>query len=176
MRLTERIAASVRRHARTLWERIPSGRIEVVALWGGGLVLGALVFRQTLDLPLPAAIACWLVAAVCGLVLAMRVEPILWEAPATGRAGAEPEPKPKSEPVQPERRPVRPLLDLIEIPGGIFRMGSPPPTEEQIAAYAREWTEALGGARSPRGAQRNPGCRAWIPLCFIQATCCGVSG
>jgi len=160
MRSAQLILASVGRHVRMLWGRIPSGRIEVVVLWGVGLVLGALAFRQTLDLPLPAAIACWLAAAVFGLVLAMRVEPILWEEPAADGSGAEPEPKPKSEPVQPKRRPVRPLLDLVEIPGGTFRMGSTPPTEEQVGAYAREWVEVLGGELEERTSQ----VREWLQV------------
>jgi sulfatase modifying factor 1 len=156
MRLPELITASVGRHARTLWERIPSSQIEVVAVWGAGVFLGALAFWQTLDLPLPAAIACWVAAGACSVVLAMRAEPILWEDRAAGGSGLEPEPSP--EPTPPKRRRVRPLLDLVEIPGGTFRMGSPPPTEEQVAAYAREWVEAFGGELDERTSQ----VREWL--------------
>jgi formylglycine-generating enzyme required for sulfatase activity len=156
MRLAPLILTSVRRHAQTLWGRIPSGRIEVAVLWAGGLALGALAFRQTLDLPLPAAIACWVAAGACGLILAVRAEPILWEEPAAGGSGTEPARKPK--PAPPKQRRVRPLLDLVEIPGGTFRMGSPSPTEEQVAAYAREWVEALGGELEERTGQM----REWL--------------
>jgi len=139
MRLAQLITVSLRRHAQTLWGRIPSGPFEVAVLWVVGLALGALALWQTLDLPMAAAIACWVVAGACGLILATRAEPILWEERAAGGAGAEPKPSPL------KRRQFRLLLDLVEIPGGTFRMGSPPPNEEQVAAYARDWVEAFGG-------------------------------
>ena len=152
MRLFQLNTASARRRARTLWERIPSGRLEVAALWVLGFAVGAALFWQTLELPTSAAIACWVAVGVCGLVLALRAKPILWEGPVAGGASAasDPEPEPESEPTPFEPRRARPLLDLIEIPGGTFRMGSSPPTEEQIAAYAREWHEALGGELEER--------------------------
>jgi len=155
MRLAQLITASVRRRAQTLWGRIPGGRIEVALLWTAGLCLGALAFRQTLDLPLPAAIACWMATGACGLILAARAEPILWEeSVATPPA----QPEPRTKPAPPTRRRVAPLLDLVEIPGGTFLMGSPPPSEGQAAAYAREWVEALGGELDEGTNQM----RAWL--------------
>jgi sulfatase modifying factor 1 len=154
MRVAQLNIAELRRHAQALWGRIPSGRLEVAVLWVVGLALGALAFWQTLDLPTPVAIACWVVAGACGLILATRAEPILWEERAAGRAGAEPTPKA----TPPKRRQIRLLLDLVEIPGGTFRMGSPPPTEEQVAAYAREWAEAGGGELE----QRTSEVREWL--------------
>lgn len=132
---------------RALWERIPGTAVEVALLWVGGLALGALAFRATLALPLPAALACWGAAAGLGLLLARRAEPVLWEEGGGGRE-TEPEPAPVQDQTAPPR--VPPLLDLVQVPGGTFRIGSPPATEEQVAAYARDWVEALGGELEKR--------------------------
>jgi len=133
---------------RALWNRIPATAVEVALLWIGGLALGALAFQATLALPLPAALACWGAAAGLGLLLARRAEPVLWEGGGGGRE-AEPEAVQDQAPPPPPPR-VPPLLDLVQVPGGTFRMGSPPTTEEQIAAYARDWVEAFGGELEKR--------------------------
>ena len=127
-----------------LRNRIPASRFEIGLLWMLGLGVGAAGFVATLALPLPAAIACWVAAAALGGGLALRAEPLLWEAPPPPVAGPQAPSVPVPEPPPPPPRLAPPaLLDLVALPGGDFQMGSPPATEEQIRAYAEEWAQAF---------------------------------
>jgi len=135
--------ARLARHLQALWERCPATWFEVLFLWACGLALGALAFQASLALPWPAALAGWGAAAGLGLLLARRAEPILWEEAEPGRPAPEPAPPALTRTPAPAPAPprVRPLLDLVEVPGGTFRMGSPPADEAQVAAYARDWAQ-----------------------------------
>jgi formylglycine-generating enzyme required for sulfatase activity len=135
---------SAGRGLRRLWGRIPGSRLEIGLLWAIGLGLGAAGFVATLTLPLSAALACWAVVAAIGCWLAFGAEPLLWEAPPEPAAAAVAPTTAAPETSPTPARPAPPvLLDLVTIPGGDFRMGSPPATEAQIRAYAEEWAPLL---------------------------------
>ncbi len=93
-----------------------------------------------LALPLPAALACWAAATRLGLLLARRAKPVLWEESGGAGREAEPERMQDQAPPSPPTR-VPPLLDLVQVPGGTFRMGSPPASEKQVADFARRWRD-----------------------------------
>ncbi len=140
------IAAAFQRRARALWDRIPGTRVEILLLWALGLALGIAVFRSTLALSLPAALVCWAAVAGLGLLLVWRAEPILWEEETPGERAAESGSEPGLDQAPPpETTRVRPLLELIPIPGGTFQMGSPAATEAQVMAFARDWAQVSGG-------------------------------
>ncbi|WP_058557646.1 formylglycine-generating enzyme family protein [Thiohalocapsa sp. ML1] len=126
-----------------------SARWLAALLWLLGLGLGWLAFRVGLGLSGPGALLFWLAAIAAGLLLALRVEPLLDE--------AAPAPAPP-EPPAPPRPP--PLFETIAIPAGGFRMGSEPASAEQVRRYAREWAPILGGKPEERERQ----VRDWLAL------------
>lgn len=149
----------IRRRARVLWDRTPGTAIETLLLWAFGLALGGLAFWTTIALPLHAAIAVWACAVGLGLLMARRAEPILWEESGIGERDAEAEAEPgRDQTPRSEPPPVPPLLDMVQIPGGTFRMGSPEATEAQVADFAGRWGEAFGS--NPEEQMR--GVRDWL--------------
>lgn len=72
-----------------------------------------------------------------GLLLALRAEPVLEGVSPRAKAQRETQPPP------PPRPPA--LLDMVRIPGGLFRVGSPPASVEELEEYAAQWAEAYGG-------------------------------
>jgi formylglycine-generating enzyme required for sulfatase activity len=124
-----------------------SSRWLAALLWLLGLGLGWLAFRVGLGLSGPGALLFWLAAIAAGLLLALRVEPLLDE--------AVPAPAPP-EPPAPPRPP--PLFETIAIPAGSFRMGAEPASAEQVRRYARDWAEVVGGAPN----EREPQFRDWL--------------
>ncbi|WP_295392559.1 hypothetical protein [uncultured Thiodictyon sp.] len=136
-------AARVKGRIQSLWERIPRTWWEVLLLWAASLALGTFAFWTIRNLPFPAVLACWATAAGLGLLFVGRTEPILWEAPAPA-----PEPELLPNPIPPPAATRgSPLLDLVPIPGGTFRMGSPPATQAQIAEFVRHSGMVQSGGR-----------------------------
>jgi formylglycine-generating enzyme required for sulfatase activity len=119
-----------------LWNRIPNPRAWALLPWILGFTLGAASFRRTLDLPLPAAAVLWATALMAGLFFAFRAKPLLWE--PGDQASKEQAP---AEHPAPTPAPPPPLLDMVSIPGDIFRMGTPPVTDAQIKENAIGWSE-----------------------------------
>jgi len=150
-----RIMAGLRASVVRLWEAIPSSRARAIAVWVLGLALGALGFWASLGLPNIGLAMSWLAVALFSLFLVFRAEPLLWT--STPRVEqSEPDQKPAIEPTP---RPVTPsLLDMVPLPGGVFRMGSEPATDAEIREYAADWA-ALLGKKKPEEAEADV--RSW---------------
>ncbi len=123
------------------WSAAPASRSRLWGIWGLGLALGSGGFLATTSLPLTPAALLWLAMLGVGLLLLLRAEPVL--------SGDLPHPKeqPETHPIPPQpQAPSRPppLLQMMPIRGGLFRMGSAPATEDEIREYLAEWAEALG--------------------------------
>jgi len=136
-----------------LWSAVPVSRVWVGAIWALGLGLGVAGFLASLALPLAGAAALWLTAAGLGLVLVLRAEPLLWEARPCLQVEVAPKPPPAPSPPVPP-----PLLDMVPLAGGEFRMGSPPARDAEVREYAAEWAEAFG--QQPDEAEANV--RRWL--------------
>jgi len=124
------------------WSWVPP-RPWVPALWTLGLGLGALGALVARDLPPTTAALFWAAVLGAAALLAWRGEPELW----TAAPLAPPSPTvPEADrvPELPPEPPTPPLLDLVEIRGGEFLMGSPPARSEEIEEYAAEWADLFG--------------------------------
>ncbi len=132
------------------WSAVPGSRSRVWGIWLLGLSLGSAGFLATIALPATAALLLWLVMLGLGLLLVWRAEPVL--------SGAVPRPPEqlKTAPAPPQpivhSRPS-PIIELVNIHGGLFNMGSPPATQEEIQEYTVEWAEFY--AMKPEEAEKN---------------------
>jgi len=133
--LMQRIRRRTRNELKRLWSRVPS-RPWAVAFWCLGLALGGALVWSGRWLSPNVTVGLWALGLAAAAYLAWRGEPEFWtDTPLAPEAGAEPPSRrvPEPPPVIP------PLLDLVEIPGGAFIMGSPPATEAEIAAISVGW-------------------------------------
>ena len=120
---------------------VPASRIRIWGIWLLGLSLGSAAFLATIALPAIAVALLWLMMLGLALLLAWRAEPVLsgdLPRPSEQPTTAPPPPQP-IEPPSPS-----PMIELVAINGGLFNMGSPPASQEEIQEYIAEWAELLG--------------------------------
>ncbi len=133
-----------------IWSAVPGSRSRIWGIWLLGLSLGSAGFLATIALPATAAVLLWLGMLGLGLLLVWRAEPVL--SGAVPRPSEQPHTAPTPpQPIVPSSPP--PMMELVPIRGGLFNMGSPPTTQEEIREYAVEWAELL--AKKPEEAEED---------------------